>query len=295
MPWPVYGFLWVVCVLAYYRAALFIHELTHLRQSKFKGFRIAWNLLFGIPFCMPSFLYSVHVAHHARRHYGTDEDGEYVSFVHRPARWIFFYLSQSLFLPLLGIIRFAIVSPWTWFGPRLRDWVARRASSMIIDYRYVRPRPTIEERRLWRLQEVACFLILAGTFTLLVTGILPWGFLVQAYSIAVGVITLNAVRTLAAHRYLLEGTDQVTFVEQLLDSVNVPHPAAIAGLWAPVGLRFHALHHLFPSMPYHHLAEAHRRLMAQLPEDSAYRQVNFPNLRSVLVDLWRNTLATSGF
>jgi fatty acid desaturase len=38
----------------------------------------------------------------------------------------------------------------------------------------------------------------------------------------------------------------------------------------PVGLRYHALHHLFPTMPYHNLGEAHRRLSSGLPPDSPY-------------------------
>lgn len=295
LSWALRGCLFVVAVLAYYRAALFTHELTHLRRASFRNFRIAWNLMFGIPFCMPSFMYHLHVSHHARRHYGTDDDGEYVPFVHKPARHILFYLGQSFVLPVLGVLRFAVIGPLTWLSPKFRDWAAQRLSSMVIDPSYVRPLPTFEERRIWRMQEVGCFLALVAAGVLIATGILPWQFIPHTYCVSVAVIMLNALRTLAAHRYQLEGTEQVTFAEQLLDTVNVPFPAVIAGLWAPVGLRFHALHHLFPSMPYHRLPEAHRRLMAELPEDSPYRQVNYPNLRSVLADLWRNCMSTSGF
>ncbi|MBI3836975.1 MAG: fatty acid desaturase, partial [Planctomycetia bacterium] len=34
----------VICGLFYYRAVLFIHELTHLREKSFRVFRISWNL-----------------------------------------------------------------------------------------------------------------------------------------------------------------------------------------------------------------------------------------------------------
>ena len=57
-----------------------------------------------------------------------------------------------------------------------------------------------------------------------------------------------------------------------VDSVNVGSHPWISEVWGPVGTRLHALHHLFPSMPYHLLPEAHRRLKEQLPEDSLYRQ-----------------------
>jgi hypothetical protein len=60
-----------ICCLSLYRAVLFTHELTHLRTGTFRGFRIAWNLLCGIPFLMPSFMYYTHVDHHMRKHFAT--------------------------------------------------------------------------------------------------------------------------------------------------------------------------------------------------------------------------------
>ena len=80
---------------------------------------------------------------------------------------------------------------------------------------------------------------------------------------------------------------EVTFLDQLLDSINYPRHPVLSSLWAPVGLRFHALHHLFPSLPYHNLAKAHQRLMAELPADSPYRLTNSPSLTASLVRLWR--------
>jgi fatty acid desaturase len=50
---------------------------------------------------------------------------------------------------------------------------------------------------------------------------------------------------------------------QYLDSTNVPD-GFLPYLWAPVGLRYHALHHLLPSLPYHSLGEAHRRISGAL-------------------------------
>jgi hypothetical protein len=70
---------------------------------------------------------------------------------------------------------------------------------------------------------------------------------------------LNQLRTLVAHLWVNEG-EPMTVTAQFLDSVTVPPPGPIAELWAPVGLRYHALHHMLPSVPYHSLPEAHRRL-----------------------------------
>lgn len=276
----------VVSCLAIYRAALFTHELVHLPRVRFKAFRVVWNLLCGIPFLLPSFLYWTHVAHHARKHYGTREDGEYLPLAAGPLRGIVAYLLQPLVIPFLAVLRFLVLTPLAWFSARFRRWVHQRASSMVMDPSYVRPLPTARELRWWRVQEAACFLYTLGATVLLVAGrISPW-ILVQGYLTAFTVIMLNAVRTMGAHRFRHQG-EELTFLEQLLDSVNYPCWPFVTELWAPVGLRFHALHHLFPSLPYHNLPEAHRRLMAQLPENSPYRKTNSSGLLAALAELFR--------
>ncbi len=45
--WKLAGFF--VTALAVYRCSMFIHELQHLRAGTFRGFKVAWNLLCGIP------------------------------------------------------------------------------------------------------------------------------------------------------------------------------------------------------------------------------------------------------
>ncbi|HET6879324.1 MAG TPA: fatty acid desaturase [Pirellulales bacterium] len=277
----------LVACLAYYRAALFIHELIHFRDQSFRGFRIVWNLFCGIPFFMPSFLYYTHLAHHARKHYGTPDDGEYLPLATQPRREILKYLLQPFVIPALAIVRFLILTPLAWVSPGLRRWVQRRASSMVMDPGYVRPLPTHFELRVWRLQEAGCFLFALAATIRFARGALPLSLLAHLYLTAVVILMLNNIRTLGAHRFRHRG-EPLTFVDQLLDSVNYPRRPLLGELWAPVGLRFHALHHLFPSMPYHSLPEAHRRLMAQLPSDSPYRQTESPSLTASIRELWRN-------
>ncbi len=103
---------------------------------------------------------------------------------------------------------------------------------------------------------------------------------------------VNNVRTLGAHRFTNDGRE-LTFVEQFLDSVNYPRFSIIAELWGPVGMRYHALHHLFPSLPYHNLGRAHARLMAELPDDSPYRLTNSDSLRQSLARLWAASRAVA--
>lgn len=282
---PLQVLAFVVSCLALYRAALFIHELMHLRDGTFKAFRVFWNLTCGIPFLMPSFLYYKHSAHHQRKHYGTREDGEYLPLALGPIREIVLYFCQPFVIPLLAAIRFLAMTPVAWVWPGFRVWVHRRASSMVMDPRYLRPLPTRGELRYWRIMETACFLYTAGAALSMLLGYTSWLVIVQGYCTAVGILTLNGIRTAGAHRFRYPG-HELSFLEQILDSLNYPRHPILSELWAPVGLRFHALHHLFPTMPYHALPKAHERLMRELPANSPYRQTECPGLIYALRDLW---------
>ncbi len=297
--WPLRIVCFVVSSLLYYRCALFIHELIHIRAGEFTVFRIVWNLLCGIPFLVPTFVYYTHIDHHRRKHYGTKEDGEYIPLARLPAWQIVFYLSQVLVIPILAIVRFGVLTPLTWFSPRLRVWVHQHASSMIMDPTYIRPLPTLRTRRIMKLQEFGCFvwiwflgLRMTTSFGLVFDEPMPLTFLLHAYLTGVFIVAINNVRTLGAHRWTNDGT-QMTFVEQMLDSVDFPKNPFSGELWAPVGLRYHALHHIFPTMPYHALPTAHRRLMRDLPADSPYRKCSANSLIGVLATLWRTARANS--
>ena len=98
---------------------LFTHELTHLRAGTFRGFRIAWNLLCGIPFLMPSFMYYTHVDHHMRKHFGTERDGEYLPLATRPWWHLLLYLCQPFVVPMIAVVRFLILAPVSWISPAL--------------------------------------------------------------------------------------------------------------------------------------------------------------------------------
>ncbi len=295
--WTVQILCFFVSSFLYYRCALFIHELMHIRDGEFTAFRFVWNLLCGIPFLVPTFVYYTHVDHHRRKHYGTKRDGEYIPLASMPAWQILFYMSQILVIPPLAVIRFGLLTPLTWISRPVRDWVHCHASSMIMDPTYMRPQPTPRTLRIIRLQEFFCFLwiVFIGLRMFAPLGILPGtippSFLLQVYLTGVFIILVNNLRTLGAHRWVSKGKE-MTFVEQLVDSVNYPKHPITGGLWAPVGLQYHALHHVFPTMPYHALATAHRRLIRDLPEDSPYRLCSANSLPEVLATLWRTAKAS---
>jgi fatty acid desaturase len=277
--------------LLFYRAVSFIHELAHLPQQEFRTFRLAWNLLCGIPFLIPSFVYYTHLDHHRRKLFATSADGEYMPLARRGWWHIAYYLALIPILPVFAVVRFALLTPLAWMHPAMRRWVHRHASSMVMDPAYVRPLPSAALMRTIVWQEIGCFLVTTGAITvLLVFGKWPFPILVQFYCSAIFVITINSFRTLAAHRWWNDGRE-LSFTEQLLDSVSIDGQPWLSELWGPVGLRFHSLHHLFPSLPYHNLAAAHRRLMAGLPADSPYRQTVEPSLTAALGQLLRRSWA----
>ncbi|WP_149499314.1 fatty acid desaturase family protein [Roseiconus lacunae] len=279
---------YVVTITLFMRSVMFIHELVHLPKQGFKAFRIVWNALCGIPLFVPSFLYYPHVDHHRRKHYGTDHDGEYLALSHHSRWWIVGFILQSAVIPVLGLFRFVVLSPLCWLIPGLRPIVHRHASTMVVDPFYEREDASKNVLRVVVMQEFFCFLvgawIICGHKIVFGTWFNPlW---IVAYAVAIGLLTLNEIRTLGAHRWTGDGSE-MTFEEQLLDSVNYPHHPWLSELWGPVGTRYHALHHLFPRLPYHNLGKAHRRLMEGLPADSPYRQTVAPNLFSEIVALWK--------
>ena len=101
---------------------------------------------------------------------------------------------------------------------------------------------------------------------------------------------INQVRTLVAHLWENDG-EAMSQTAQYLDSVNVPPPTLLPALWAPVGLRYHGVHHLLPGLPYHSLGEAHRRLTAALDAGSHYHRGHHSGLPKLVTRLARSTMA----
>ena len=289
------GNIWLQCaaasvsVLALYRAGGFIHEVTHVKHSALPGFRFGFNAVIGVPLLVPSYMYEgIHNLHHARTRYGTDQDPEYLPLALMKPWTLPLFIVVSLLAPIALLFRNAVLAPLSLFIPSLRKIVVERYSGLAINPAFRRRPAEGEARRNWIIQETAAsvwsIVLLAGVFS----GIIPLNAFLIFLAIVSSVAVLNQVRTLVAHLWENDG-EPLSVTAQFLDSVNVPPPGVLASIWAPVGLRYHALHHLLPSVPYHALGEAHRRLTAQLAPDSAYHRANYDGLAGLVTRLTRST------
>ncbi|MGN6497456.1 MAG: fatty acid desaturase family protein [Tsuneonella sp.] len=280
--------LGVVSALCLYRALLFIHELTHIHRDALPGFRLAWNLLVGIPLLTPSLMYeNVHTLHHARTRYGTSEDPEYLPLALMKPWSLPMFIVVALLLPIGLLLRAAVLVPLGAIVPAVRRITWQRASALAINPDFRRRPAEGEFRRQVLWQETSVWL----WSWLLIAAALLWDWRPLAIALAIVSVTalLNQLRTLVAHLWENDG-EAMSVTAQFLDSVNVPPPGRIAELWAPVGLRYHALHHLMPSMPYHSLGEAHRRLVAHLGIDSTYHAANHPGMLVLVGRIARSTM-----
>jgi fatty acid desaturase len=279
----------VVAVLLLYRALLFIHEITHLNHAHLPGFRTAWNVLVGAPVMLPSFMYEgIHIIHHTRTRYGTVEDPEYLPLALMKPWSLPMFLFVSVLMPVGLLLRFGVLGPLSMLSPALRRFVVARFSGLQINPQYERRAPEGEFARQWFWQELGATVVAVSLIATVASGVLPWRPFLIYLAVISGVAVLNQVRTLVAHLWENEG-DPLTVTAQYLDSTNVPD-GVLPYLWAPVGLRYHALHHLLPSLPYHALGEAHRRITAALGKQSTYEGANYPTLRGLLGRLASSTM-----
>jgi len=273
-------------VFAFYRGLCFMHEITHVRSGALPRFEVIWNVLIGLPLLMPSTVYlGVHQDHHKLSTYGTADDPEYLPFARSRALTIRFALG-ALLIPAMLVFRFVVAVPLELAWPRFHRFLACRASSLSMNPRYCRVVPAAMSRKM-RLLHAAAFSMWAGALVFAWVGWLPWRAFLIWYAITAVASVINTLRTLVAHQYEGSGAP-MSRREQLLDSIDTPG-AGVTELWAPVGLRYHALHHYFPGIPYHNLGEAYRRLVKVLPD---YQSSTSDGLVPSLASLYRKGRAS---
>lgn len=292
LPGPVgwRGAAFVVAVLLLYRTLGFIHEIFH--QQGMRAFRHVWHAVSGVPLLIPFLLYlPIHQGHHSKLTYGTPEDGEYDQFLGRAGLASAKLFALNLALPLALWVRFALLTPLATLLPPIREKMIPEFVHMALRMPYRAP-PLKESARAEAMAvEWACC---AWGWALVAVGLLAGWLWVAAWAgLVIAIATLNTVRALGGTHLYVEEAQGRDARGQLLDSLNIDSNSPLTVLLCPVGLRFHALHHVAPYLPYHALPTAHRRLMAQLPAGSEYHQVTMRSLRAGVGRMRRATALRS--
>lgn len=279
---------WVVRVVAFpiavfwlYRSGSLIHEVCHLGQREMRVFKVVWNLVVGVVTLSPSpFFTRQHRDHHSQKFYGTPKDPEYIVNVFKPGSVasLLMYVGFILVYPLLVFLRF-LLGPLSFLHPKLRRWTLTHLSALTMNWRYERKLSKFDDLML-TLVELLCFVRALLIPLWVILGYADWTRLPLLYSLGLGALVFNQMRLLADHHFETEGHN-FEFDRHILDSCNYTSRDFFTWLFFPFAIRYHALHHLFPSLPYHNLKAAHKYLIEHLPADSPYRQLDQPSWWSV--------------
>ena len=279
----------LLATIALYRVAAFTHELVHVPKRRLPGFSYAWHFLCGIPILAPNFLYrQIHLDHHKRGHYSTHSDGEYIAFP-KSAYWeLGLFLLSGLIVPAMSLFRFAILAPASLLHPRVRNEVRTKASSMGVQTFFTRTLPKSKSQKSeWNFYETICSIVTITVLTAIACGWISIALIFHWYTMLAMIITMNAIRAVGCtHYYVHDANVPISLKEQIEDSINIDSSSIITLAICPVGTRYHCLHHIFPSMPYHNLQAAHRRLRAELPEDSFYHRLELNSIWTAWRFVW---------
>jgi fatty acid desaturase len=259
-----------------YRLGSLIHEVCHLGHHEMRAFKVTWNLLVGVFTLTPSpFFTRHHRDHHSQKMYGTPEDPEYVANVLEGGslKSAIGYFAIMLAYPILVFLRF-LLAPLSFLHPKLRKWVLENASSLTFNHRYTR-KITPFDRKAITVMELLCFLRAAAIPAAVLLGAAPISRIPLLYVLGLTTLVMNQMRQLADHHFSGDGSVS-TIESHILDSCNFTGNDPLTLLFFPFSIRYHALHHLFPSLPYHNLKAAHAHLTAALPSDSPYHGLDQP-------------------
>jgi len=260
-----------------YRSNSMVHEVSHLNRSQLPGFKIAWNVVLGIPTLFPStFFTSHHRDHHSGRHYGTPQDPEYIVNVFTPGSTLssIVYVIHVMVYPIFVLFRF-LLAPISLLHPRWREFTLRRLSSFTLNWKYERNTSRMDRKSFMLVEMVCCFRAWLIPLCIFL-GFTDWTRLPLLYLLAITILFFNQMRFFADHHFESQG-ERMSLADHITDSCNYSKSDFLTWLFFPFTIRFHALHHLFPTIPYHNLPDAHQYLTDNLPQDSQYHRLDRPS------------------
>lgn len=282
-------FLILVCAICFYRAIAFTHELVHLKKGAVPGFFMVWHMLCGIPLLAPHFLYrAIHVTHHSKKNYGKESDGEYIGFGICSKWLIVGHLLYNFLIPIFSIFRFTIIAPLSLASNKFRVFVMSNMSFMGLRFAFSRVIPVKRADVVeWYLAEFSCCLLVWLVFYWVATGAVSSVILSNWYIVMVCILTMNSLRSLGATHWYVSNGGTLSFTDQIGDSISISNKSLFTKILCPVETQYHALHHMFPSIPYHSLGKAYEHLLKNFPNAEILRKTS----RESLVDSWKEMLS----
>ncbi len=271
-----------ISVFFLYRGTMLIHEVVHV-SKKVPGYRLAYNLFFGWFTSYPVYIFDGHLYHHGKATYATKRDPEYKFIPEYNNKTLIGPIISAFLLPIFQIIRFGVMPLFLPFMPeKYQIYVYERMSTLVFDVNFKRKIKNKEiELKVMKFNDLMCALYKIATIALIMTGILPLRFIIYFYiGFALGSI-LNMYRALFNHLYTNESLKPLNKDQHILDKTTV-ESGFLTSIIFVNGLNYHALHHLFPEIPYYRLGAAHRLLMKELPADHIYRKSVYPSFFSLL-------------
>jgi len=281
----------LICTtLAHYRALSFIHEVTH-NKEKMPRFQKVYNFLIGFWYGTPAYTHFPHNDHHNPTTFGSIHDPEYVELSQKSSLSILRPFVFCLAAPLVITVRFCILPLFSFLlTEKFKKVLFQKFSTFAMQANYERDLK-LNEYQLSLKEDLWSSIFFLVRLVVSIS-ILPYFLVLQL--LMLGVMSfLNSYRALVAHRYQVnqhrtDGDSNIkSYREQALDSVTV-EGGILTEFWAPVGLRYHSLHHLFPTLPYYALGKAHRRLKHSLDANHFYHQTIEPSFSSALNKLYNS-------
>jgi fatty acid desaturase len=260
--------LLIISAVFLYRGLCLVHEVAH-HASQIKGYRMAWDLFFGIPFLYPSYVYEKHLEHHRTDVFGSDKDAEYFILRNKMGDLLYFLFWGQFILPAKAILR-SLVFPGVFFSKKFATFFEMHLSNFYLNPEYeARLLPKRIKEGLYK-EDICCSLLAYVVLALIFAQVLSPYLLLYWYAAAFVLSILNSIRVaVCTHNYThLANMDRT---EQIADSYTLNKVTIISTLIAPFGLRYHALHHMFPGIPYHSLGKAHTQLCKTFPDHPAYK------------------------
>lgn len=278
-----------VAIISIYRASFFVHELMHIGK-KVRGFNLYYNVMHGFVHKLPSYAFVSHLQHHKLEHYGQIHDSEYDRFGGKSK--LFFTIGMPLFtamlLPIIAVLRWVVVPLFLPFiGRKGRQFIYQKATILGFHTRGSLPAPTAKERRNWYIQDAWCAFYGVGMLALIYFQLWPWELLPLWYAVFGIANAMNMYRGTIVHRYFGDFST-MNRKQMVLDCITLPTNKFNVWLF-PLGMGYHALHHMFPQVPYHHLDALHAQLMNDLPDNHPYRATLIKNYREGLEVLSRGS------